>query len=136
MATDTTVTINPAMEKVAGLLEQLATKLEVSSDQIWAMTVAQAKVEVITYIAGVIILIISSVICIKIGTKIADWESGKVEVTNGQAVRSMVAIVIFSVIGVIALLVTIINFGDAMFCMFNPDYWAFEDIMRKLRNLK
>ena len=136
MATDSTVTINPAMEKVAGLLEQLATKLGVDSDQIWAMTVAQAKVEVITYIAGVIILIISSVICIKISTKIADWDSGKVEVTNGQAVRSMVAIVIFRVIGFIALLGTIINFGDAMSCMFNPDYWAFEDIMWKLRNLK
>lgn len=127
MSSDTTVTVNPAMNKAVDLLEQLSEKLGVTADHMWELMVAQANVEIITYIFTVITFIFAVFFLTKSWKKADDLENTEVNSTKHYFFVGLTMSLIL--ISIVSGLGTLFGFDTFVTCIANPEYWAFKEIM-------
>lgn len=110
-------------DKTKLVLEKLAEKLNVSVDQLYAALVKQAAIVFWTDIIQMVVVFAMLVLC----TALA-WRNRECDTDNEQFVCG-----ISTIIGTILLFVFIVMFcqiSDTIAAGYNPDYWAFKQIIK------
>lgn len=130
MSTDTTVTVNPAMNKVVDLLEQFAEKMGVTGTEIWNLMVSQANVQVGIIVSYLVIGIITACIIPPLwihAVKLNDTDSA-----SHSHVVTVILCAVMCVITLICIIAFMSHIGALITCIMNPEYWAFTQLMSKL----
>ena len=117
------------MEKLTNLLEQLSEKLGTTTEYLWGVLINQAKVEIITFLVMLSILILTSIFYARYIKWLFDEETdhtGDSEITHSIIVTTLG---VFNLVYFIFIVTLIPKFVSAIF---NPEYWAINEILSKI----
>lgn len=132
MAVDTTVTINPAMDKAVDLIDQLAVKFGVAGSQLWDIMVSQATVQAVTILFYFLIAVVTGMFIPKYWVKADELEANDVTRNSSKHIGMVVFTCALIIVCVISLLYSVFNIDTVITCFTNPEYWAFNKIMGSL----
>lgn len=113
-------------EEILARVDALAAALGVAASQIWAITVKQAFISGV----GMVVLLALGLVLFLIGIAIG------IKSRNDTGGIRPVITVVTGVIGVFLLLVSAIESQSTLAALFNPEYWALDDIARKLSRIR
>lgn len=114
------------MEKeLTKLLEQLALKLGVTVEYLWAVMVKQAMINSIIDIAMSILLILTNVAFFKLYKKQSKDDYGDIKYIEAYAIGGLLLIVLDAVM--------FFSIGSILTGFLNPEYWALNQILEKLK---
>ena len=125
--------------KIAEMLGQLSDKLGVASSKIWEWSLLQVKVEVVTNIVIAIVAIVASILSYKIVKRYLEWRKVKKKAREWDDTDDIFP----SILGITAI-VFLVSFDlyaisgliDLPKLLINPEYAAFENIVKQLGSLK
>lgn len=123
--------------KVTEMLGQLADKLGVASAKIWEWSLLQVKVDIVTSVLVFMIALAVTTLSLVAFKKYARWKKEKIKEDKWFECFEidMAVVVIFIVIFVLDI------YSGMMLCelpklLINPEYAAFENIVKQLGSLK
>ncbi len=125
-------TVEQISKELKPALEKLAEQLGTTAEKVWEVTVAQAQVEVISSITAVALwygaFFICFVVFVAVIHKYPNATVGELTGDVGTAVF---------VVGLVSLLlgtvVLMANYTSAITAYYNPEYWAYQDILEKVK---
>lgn len=116
------------MNNITPLLEQLATKLGTTTEYLWAAMLRQAPIEGVVWIVQIVLTVIGVFLIHKFTLftrkkiRDGDWD----EIAMALPVAGWAFILILCV-------VIFFSISEIMACFFNPEYWALDHILSKLK---
>lgn len=127
-------------DNTARLIEQLAQKLGTTSEYLWSVLLKQAPIEAtITLIQTGLVALFGLVLwCVhkKLSNTIVDNDYGKGNMYDKYELSAGVPMLLGLVIFVILSITAFFCFGEIINGYFNPEYWAFDHILRSLKPCK
>ena len=132
------------MDKLPELLNQLGNKLGVASAKIWEWSMLNVKVEFWQWIMWMLLwlsLTIICIVCIKISNKkrisIVEKKPYDRTSTENDNLKFLDFLRMYSLILIVAFIIfTFICINSAIELYINPEWYAFQNIMNQLNNLK
>ena len=112
------------MNDLTPLLQELATKLNVTIDHLWQVLIYQAHIFTIEYFAWAILFIILLIITVKYAKWIPEFDF---------TVLHALGIGIFIFLDFIIFMSLLINFGDLLSALLNPEYYALKQILSYIK---
>lgn len=114
------------------LLKQLAAQLGTTTEYLWRVLVNQAHIDAIITIIQSIFLLTISIIILKLHLKFIKKDaSGRTSYYNSEALT--VAMSMVAIVGVVFIFVVVLNIDEIINGFFNPEYWALEHILNKVK---
>ena len=111
-------------EQTAKIIEQLANKLGTTTEFLWAVLMSQAKIEAILdafyIVASCGVIVLTTWYCLKYSEEISELQ--------GKGVLA----IFLGIISVFAIMLSVACFGEMITAAFNPQYWALEQILKRL----
>lgn len=118
--------MNETTEK---LIRELADKLGTTTEHLWGVLVRQAAIEAYSSIAILVILGVMAGVCF--GVAALTWKN-LIKAPNDESYIPL----IFISVGVVTLvgfaMSLLANFSTILSCLFNPEYWALQQILKAL----
>lgn len=126
------------MDRIADLLEKLAKTLNTTVGHLWAVTVKQANIFIVTTIIDYIITAISVYLCYRVAKKIipkiAEWDRDYDN--TGKQILWTCILVFWEIINLAFVIVSMAHIGDMITAIYNPEFWALEKILNMLKSIK
>lgn len=122
------------MDKLAPLLEQLASELGTTVEYLWGVLIKQASVTIIIDV-GINILFICVIVCLIIlGKKLTSKPKPTEEDKYPQAIVDDEDGVFFVWLGIIVIptllsFAILLNSVEIVNALFNPEYWALKEVL-------
>jgi len=124
-------------EKIFSILDILAEKLNTTVDHLWRILIDQALISSITMITGVAISLAIGFILVVLAFKQYDKTTWGSHVSDD---RHHILTIVYGIVGgfmlFISLVVLVSNLTDLSTALFNPEYFAFQELKRMLIALK
>lgn len=120
------------MEKLTSLLEELAIKLNTTTEHLWTVLIYQAKISVITNILWIITMIVLGIVILKLHLKFLNKEGKRESIYDRENGYIFFIMVIISVMWFAFSIAAFSTFGDIISGIFNPEYWALHKILSLL----
>jgi phosphatidylglycerophosphate synthase len=118
-------------DNAVALLDKIADKLGVTAQYLWSVMLKQAPVYITTTLIEYAILLVVIVLVLRFRKTIGKWmfEVGDA----GDGLVAMFGSLIIVISGVIWLLVALFSFHHLITAIFNPEYWALEQLLDVLK---
>lgn len=119
-------------QDITVLLQQLASKLNVSFDVLWKALMREAFINGLTNLFYYAIIVASGIVIYKLKKKL----DAKGKKSKNRIYLDNEAELFMSVVMIVWLLVAvsgIFSIGDTINSFFNPEYWVLKDIIRQAR---
>lgn len=119
-------------ENLTMLLSELAAKLGTTVEYLWGVMIAQAQVEIYTFIGVFIAFLLSIGVLILTIAGLNKYGLDDYSNPNTKGWGFIIFICISGVVVLTSLLVLISNFGDFITAINNPEYWALQEILKQI----
>jgi cellobiose-specific phosphotransferase system component IIC len=127
MTNTITETVDYMTDKISPVLEKLADTLNTSVEFLWSVLVRQAMV------SGIANIIIGSILIFCIYLLFTKGIRTLKMIFNKDSEVGVIATVVFSMVAFIFSLIIIFNIKNTVTCLINPEYWALNEILEKLK---
>jgi uncharacterized integral membrane protein len=115
------------MEELAPLLEQLAAQLNTTVEFLWGVMIRQAQYEFVFFIVGILVILFLYIAIHHVVLR------AMIKMEENEENKAMASIIISIIGAFILLLYILINGKSAMVALFNPEYWALQQILEFIR---
>lgn len=119
-------------ENLTMLLSELAAKLGTTVEYLWGVMIAQAQVEIYTFIGVFIAFLLSIGVLILTIAGLNKYGLDDYGNPDTKGWGFIIFICISGVVVLTSLMVLISNFGDFITAISNPEYWALQEILKQI----
>ncbi len=127
-------TVQQISEELKPALEKIAEQLGTTADKVWEITVAQAQVFAISEVIGIVNMLLILTLLISITKKAVSM--AQKDNKNEAVYLPWLIVAVFCGFGAsicaTEIGIALSNTTSILTALFNPEYWAYQDILNKL----